>query len=261
VKFDFDHVFSPSTLVFLAISSGREGTTLFVNGQRAQFYPRFEITLGDMSGQIVLGTASTGYRPWSGEMRGLAIYAKELTPGTASQHYLTWTDPNRYPPADSGDAIVRYSFKEGSGTEIHNEVAPTPELTVPAIFAIPHKAFLQSPAKEFKTSRSYIFDALTNVAGFVPLGVVVFAYFAWARTRWKAVLTTIACCGLLSLAIEISQYFIPQRGSGITDVITNTLGASLGALLAQWHLVRKPLEKVGILPVSGESVIRSRTPC
>jgi VanZ family protein len=82
---------------------------------------------------------------------------------------------------------------------------------------------------------------LMNIAGFVPLGLIVCAYFTWARGRWEAILVTTVACGLLSFVIEVLQYYIPRRSSGTTDIITNTLGAALGAVLTQGHPFRSIL--------------------
>ena len=131
INFYLDHVFHRAELVFLAISSGHAGTTVYVDGQRDQSFPRFQITSRDLSGEMVLGTSPIVYQPWSGDIRGLAVYAKELTPAEESEHYLTWRYPSRHPRTDLEDAIARYTFTEGSGNEIHSEVISAPDLTVP----------------------------------------------------------------------------------------------------------------------------------
>jgi hypothetical protein len=88
------------------------------------------------------------------------------------------------------------------------------------------------------------FDALANVALFVPLG------FVWALTRAARTATTepvaadvrararrrtlaLALTGgaLVSLAIEVVQVFEPGRYPSPVDVATNALGALLGAWL------------------------------
>jgi VanZ family protein len=248
IKFDVDHIFHDGKLVFIAVSSGQNGTAVYVDGQPSQSFPRFGISGTDLFGEIVLGISPVRYEAWKGEMKGLAIYAKQLTAHEVSQHYRSWTEHNDHSPADLGAAIARYAFTETPGNEIHSEVASAPSLIIPASFSVPHKRFLESPKQEFRASWKYAWEAATNIAGFIPLGLIVCACLAWTRTRWKAISTAIFFCGLLSFAIEVAQYYIPRRGSGITDIITNTLGAALGAALVQSDLVHKVMYRIGLMP-------------
>jgi VanZ family protein len=50
---------------------------------------------------------------------------------------------------------------------------------------------------------------------------------------------------MLSIAIEVLQAYIPRRVSGTTDIITKTLGATLGAGLARPGAVRRFLGLLG----------------
>ena len=246
IKFDVDHVFHPGRLVLVTISSGAHGTTVYLDGRPAQSFPNFRISGTELLGEVILGTSPVSYHPWSGELRGLAIYSKELTPADAMLHYEQWRDLSGRPP-DLVGAIARYSFAEAAGDTVHNEVVSEPNLDIPATFSVPHKSLLQSAPSEFKADRKYLYDVLTNIVGFVPLGLIVCAYFAWTRSRWKALLMTTAACGMLSFVIEVLQYYVPRRGSGTTDIITNTLGAALGAALLQTSAIRHVLEEMKLI--------------
>src|SRR5579863_3938180 len=247
IKFDINHVFHSGRLVLVTISSGTNGTTVYLDGQPVQSIPGFRISRSELSGQIVLGTSPASYQQWSGELHGLAIYSKELTPADAILHYKQWTDPNGGHP-DLNGAIARYTFAEAGGNKVHNQVASEPDLKIPAAFSVPYKSLLESPTREFRASWKYARDLLTNIVGFVPLGLIVCAYFAWTRSRWKAILIATVACGMFSFVIEVLQYYIPRRGSGITDIITNTLGGALGAALIQTSPVRQVLEEMKLIP-------------
>jgi len=124
IKFDVDHFFRPRRLVLVTISSGSNRTAVYLDGQLADFFSRYKISRSELSGQIILGTSAVNYAPWEGELRGLAIYSKELTPADALRHYQQWTDGSV--PPDLDRVIARYPFAEGSGREVRNQVAAGP---------------------------------------------------------------------------------------------------------------------------------------
>ena len=252
-KFDVDHVVQPGKLVLLTITSGANGTVVYSNGSHAQAFSRFTIPQNVLSGQIIMGTSSVDYQPWRGEISGLAVYSKELTAAEVGRHYASWIGERGGDPADFDGIIARYAFTENSGDEIHNAVASAPSLDIPAYFRVPHKALLKSAAKEFEATRKYVIDILMNIAGFVPLGFIFCAYFLLGRTRGQAILYATLAGGILSLLIEVLQAYIPQRVSGTTDIITNTLGTLLGAMLARPDMVRAVLGKAKLIAAGGSA--------
>ncbi|CAN5695259.1 VanZ family protein [soil metagenome] len=76
-----------------------------------------------------------------------------------------------------------------------------------------------------------VFDAIINVVGYVPLGMLmVFALYPWCRRGWSILLVSVAG-SLLSVLMEGVQYFLPSRVTSLLDAITNASGALLGAIL------------------------------
>ncbi len=243
-KFDVDHAFQQGKLALLTITSGPSGTVVYLDASQVQVFSRFKISQRELLGQIIMGTSPVDYQPWPGEVSGLAIYSKELTPTEVLRHYRNWTDESELGPADLDGAIAHYAFTEGAGRDIRNAVASGSDLEIPKRFAVPHKAMLKSPVKEFEANWDYFNDILRNVAGFVPLGFVVCAFWGWTRSRHQAILYAVLAGGVLSLVIEVLQFYIPQRNSGTTDIITNTLGAALGAILARPGIIQTILETI-----------------
>jgi VanZ family protein len=235
-KFDVDHAFQRGKLLLLTMTSGPNGTVVYLDSRQVRVLPKFIFTKADLSRQTVIGTSVVNYQPWPGEIRGLAIYSKELTPEEVFKHYKNWTASNDV-AEDVEGAVARYAFEEKTGREIHNEVASGPVLEIPRSFSVPHKPMLQSPPKEFEWKWGYLQDVLQNVAGFIPLGFLFCAYFGTMRNRRIAILYATLAGGLLSFAIEVAQAYIPRRGSGMTDIITNTIGSAIGAGLASPKLV------------------------
>ena len=237
-KLDVDHAFEAGKILLVTIVSGPNRTVVYTDGQEAHYFPRFTISQSELSGQIVIGTSPVNYQPWAGQLLGLAIYSDELTHEQVFEHYEGWTGSKVDPSRFSG-ALAFYSFNERAGRKIHNALVSGPDLEIPTVFSVPHKTMLSSPIQEFQASWEYVKDDLLNVAGFIPLGFVICAYLRSTRGRGRSILLTIFAAATLSFMIEVLQAYIPRRVSGTTDIITNTLGAALGAVLARPTVVRR----------------------
>src|SRR5262249_26157214 len=90
----------------------------------------------------------------------------------------------------------------------------------------------------FIASWKYVNDVVRNIVGFVPVGFVFCAFFLQTRNRGAAILFATLAGAALSLTVEVLQTYVPQRGSGFTDVITNTLGTTIGAMLSRPILIQ-----------------------
>jgi glycopeptide antibiotics resistance protein len=117
------------------------------------------------------------------------------------------------------------------GTVVHEQMNSGIDLHIPEHYFVLHAPFLRSPWDEFDPSWSYVKNVLINIGGFVPLGFFFCAYFSSVRHFNRVVLATIVVGALISLTIEVLQSYLPTRDSGMTDIITNTLGTGIGAAL------------------------------
>ena len=91
--------------------------------------------------------------------------------------------------------------------------------------------FLAAPLPRYWTG----FDVGINVLGYAPLGfLLALSALRSRRVRW-AVSAAVLGAGLLSLAMESLQSYLPSRVPSNVDLALNTLGAWLGACCA-WAL-------------------------
>lgn len=77
------------------------------------------------------------------------------------------------------------------------------------------------------------FDIAANLAGYLPLGFLVYLV-AWRRSVSVrlALLTAVASAALLSCVMEVIQNLLPRRVPSLLDAVLNVCGAGLGAALA-----------------------------
>jgi VanZ like family len=97
----------------------------------------------------------------------------------------------------------------------------------------------QLQLEPFHTLRGYRHDSSElmvylggNIALFVPLGFFLYL------TLGRRILASTICCTLGSIAVEILQVPIWSRSTDIDDVLTNSLGGSLGALVGFFFMRR-----------------------
>ncbi len=98
-------------------------------------------------------------------------------------------------------------------------------------------AFLGAPWPRYWSR----FDIAANLVGYAPLGFLL--TLSWLRTRlvaYPALMAVLACAGL-SLMLEATQSYLPQRVPQLSDWLLNSAGALLGAAIALG------LERVGAI--------------
>jgi VanZ family protein len=223
---------------FITVTSDRQGTSVYIDGQLADRSQDFKLSGDDLSGKLILANSPFRNHSWQGEIKGLAIYGSALDAAQIQQHYRNWTERGEPMPDNSGQMRALFLFRERGGNIIHNAVPGEPDLEVPARFLVVDHLRFESPLSEYRSEPTYLENAEFNIAGFIPLGLMVSYYLASVRKIKRATLLTVLAGAAVSLTIEYSQSFLPTRFSGCTDLFTNTLGTWIGAMLqklvARW---------------------------
>jgi len=238
------HAGRPSVITLAASPQGR---TAYVDGVLLEKSARLAPLCGNLTGWLVLGNSPVADFSWRGTLRGLAIFSRELSAAEALEHFHSWKVNGRPMTAASAGLRALYLFDERAGNVVYNRAGNGPDLTIPDHYLIPFKPFLEAPWKEFRPTLEYLLDVLVNIAGFLPFGFVFCSYFTTVRRLERAQSLTIVLGFLLSLTIETLQGFLPTRGSGITDIITNTAGTVLGTMLFRWRPIQALYSRLGIL--------------
>jgi hypothetical protein len=216
--------------VLVTITSGDAGTATYANGALIKRVPNFAISNRDLTGQFVVGNAPTTAYSWSGQLKGLAIYDRELSAAEVSQGFADRTGGGESDSANGRAVVARYLFDEGKGNVVHNQVDSATNLLIPERFFVLHEEFLERPWDEFRPGWRYWKNVLVNVVGFIPLGFFFYAYFSQLRKAEHPAALTISLGFAVSLTIEVLQAFLPTRDSGMTDLITNTFGTAVGVM-------------------------------
>lgn len=229
VKTYLPNAFRKLRPLFLTITAGASGTAFYVDGALVKYSPRLRLQAKDFSGRLILGDSPVQPDSWSGQLFGLAVYGRALTPNQVQLHYQTWTRMGQ--PAISPDDrnIALYLFDERAGNVVHNCAGTGPDLHIPVKYMVLDKILLEPFWKEFNFSRSYWESVAKNIVGFLPFGFCFYPCLLLRKIRRPAVATVILGF-LVSLTIEILQAYLPTRDSGTTDLFTNTLGTWMGVV-------------------------------
>ena len=241
-----DRAFADGRGRIWGIAANPRETVVYRDGVKVGSSQGFLVSDGEFAGQLVIGTSPTSNDSWRGDLRGIAIYDRDLPAARIARHYATWWQKGK-PELEAGDECVAlYVFQERSGSTVHNEVREGNDLFIPPNYVAVHRAILDPIWRAFNWGKGFWQDALINVAGFVPLGFLVSAYL---RVRGVGRPTLAAMLGgaALSGTIELLQVLLPTRDSSMSDLIANTAGAIIGATLSAQIMLAPTLVRISHL--------------
>lgn len=234
-------VFHTDKAVFITITADGHSTSVYLNGMLARNSEELGLSGSDLVGELVIANSPVDSDSWSGSLRGFGIYRRFFTEAEALAYYQSWTRDG-HPPLDASPSAL-YIFDQTDGRVVRNRAGHGPDLVIPGKYTILHQAFLQRPWDEYKPGWNYWKNVLFNIGGFVPLGCLLCAYFVLVRGSRQPALLAVIAGATLSITIEVLQGYLPTRDSGMTDILTNTLGAAVGAWL--YGAIRLAFETLG----------------
>jgi hypothetical protein len=68
-----DHVYREGQKLLIAITSGSQGSSIYLNGILAKTTPLVRFTNQDFTGELVVGNSPLGNDTWGGTLRGIAL--------------------------------------------------------------------------------------------------------------------------------------------------------------------------------------------
>jgi hypothetical protein len=246
-KIYLDDVFTVEKFVMVTLTSNQTGISVYLDGVPRMSLKGLRFSSRDLTGRLVLGNSPITTHEWAGQIRGLAMYGRALASEEVAQHYENWMKGDTADLAAGRQGLAVYAFNEKAGNLIHNSVDSSTDLVIPDRFFVLHAPLLERPWREFSNDWGYWQDVVVNVGGFIPFGLLFYAYFLLDRRSQHPAAIAILLGFLTSLTIEVSQAFLPTRDSGMTDLITNTLGTAIGVGIFRIDFVHRLLKMFGLL--------------
>jgi hypothetical protein len=224
--------------ILITMTSGRH-TSIYIDGHLKKT-DAFRFLRSNFMGEMVLGTSPFFDQGWVGQVRGLALFDRELAADEVALRYRSWTNGR----AEASGASRFYRFDEHQGDIVHDAVTPGIDLQIPPRYTVLHSALLESPWGGFNSDWGYWKDVLVNIGGFIPFGFLFGVYLSSVRPVGRPILKTILLGATVTLLIEITQAWLPTRDSSMTDVLMNISGTGVGALLQRVKPIRWVYDRV-----------------
>jgi hypothetical protein len=223
---------------FVTISSNREGTTTYLDGQVVDSYPGLCLLKPEetLAGRIIYIGNTPGLEcPWSGEIMSFSIYGRALQADEViGKAGLKASMASADIEKGSRKVLACYRFGPPIGGLIPDLSGSSNHLRIPERLLFNKKALQLS-----SFSQLAIADAAVNLFGFIPFGSLVALWIQSWRGGHAAKNATLALVAgfALSLCIELLQTLLPGRDSSMADLVINTIGTGIGvfgALVVGW---------------------------
>lgn len=209
----------------VTIVSGPQGTDIHLDGQLFKNFPGARLLRENetLEGhRVYLGNSPDLSCPWAGSVMGFALYGKAWTPAEAAGGPLT---------CSSGRvaAVACYRFDSLAGESIVDLSGAANDLWKPVRLVFDKRPLGLPDGQSFSAS-----DVTVNLLGFVPFGFLVCLRLlvAGKSSTRSCFFLAIAVCFAVSLAIELTQVWLPGRDSSFLDLTTNILGSAIGGAMA-----------------------------
>jgi hypothetical protein len=225
-KLWLDQVCGRAQELFVTVTLDSRHIDVYLDGRLANSFP-VSTRADNLSGKVLVGHSVKGTGYWSGSVARLAILEGTLDALEITQRYEQWATI-RHLDKDMNHPGVAYEFVTPATDFVRNLGETGPDLMIPTTFRLTKYNVLEWP-EHF--DRSVATDGVVNIAGFIPFGLLTClclrCWTGWSIPRCLA--TTILAGASVSLAIELLQVLLPTRDSSLADLVTNILGATIGA--------------------------------
>lgn len=225
---------APGRTLFVTVVARQQGTSLYLDGRLRGENPDARLPAGAFPlGRLLLGNSPTGRNGWKGDILSLTVYERGLSADEVAESQTAWAAGNLPQLARQEALIAHYDFAEGAGAVAGSTRGLRNDVLIPAVFKPLRRTVLAPPPPGVKLRQLFNLDGVLNILGFVPFGFLAMSAISLAphvSDRRQSVI--VVCSGLaLSLAIELTQIFIPARNSSLIDLGANTIGTALGVVL------------------------------
>jgi VanZ family protein len=185
------------------------------------------------SGKFLLGNSPLMKHGWNGEVKGLAVYNRILSPEEIAGHSQVVSEKGMRALAATPGCLALYPFDEGKGKTAGSIVEDMRPFSMPAGLNARGYVKMRLPHPNMRSKRLNMTDIIKNIVFFFPFGTLLSAIIQKKYTIGYAAtfLGVILAGGLLSFMIESLQLFLPLRWPGIADVFSNMVGSGCGVLL------------------------------
>lgn len=248
-----ENVLTRDTTHLITVTSNQVRTSIYIDGKPEKEFRHFSLIpeTEQLSGHLVLGNSPDGTNPWNGTLLGAAVYDYILSNKELRDHIHSWQKRGQPFASDehfslqddkptslrTSKPIALYLFSEHNNEKISDQAAHN-DILIPATFKPLRKTILGMPEKDQWFNRWNLMDIAINIIGFVPFGFCLSAWLIQVKNfstlRIYGVVLLLGFC--LSLAIELTQVYIPMRDSSLLDLFSNVMGAANGTFLLKHAL-------------------------
>jgi hypothetical protein len=142
-----------------------------VNGALVRISPSFRLSSRDLTGQLIVGNHPLVDNGWQGQVKGLAVYNRELIAAEVLQHYEAWTT-NHQAEIKNENPVALYLFNEGMGNVVHNQMNSETDLHIPERYFVLHAPFHTGASRTLVCHHEIGFAVPVHISYYHGFGII-----------------------------------------------------------------------------------------